>query len=247
MNNYLIEFRFFGKAKKEMKRLIYRVQNKFNLPKKRAVPHITLVGGLTTNNEKKLISDFKQICDNSTLTSFKIQGYGVFKDNRVVFVNIKSSEKLQTFRWELSKKLQPYCKLKFHDYKEKFEFHSTIAMNLDHNKFKQIKNYIESIKEPEFKHFMLRATLLKNGKILREYDFMQRRLLNRHEAKNKSVYKKTMALLKEFFVGDYSSNKNILGLQPNLESIKNPQKVNELKKEKSNSLKDKILEFFKLK
>lgn len=46
---------------------------------------------------------------------------------------------------------------------------------------------------------MVRATLLKNSIILREYDFLLRRPLVRRLAKDKRVYSQTLELLKEHF------------------------------------------------
>lgn len=217
MAQYLIEFRFFGKAKYEMKDLIYRVQRKFRLRTKRAIPHVTLVGGITTNNEHQLVYEFNKICNESPLMGMKIDGYEVFEENKVVFVNIEPSQELENFRWSLSKNLQPYCALQRQDYAKNFAFHATIAMKLDYYKFNQIKNYVNQIEEPKYKHFLLRATLLKNGKILVEYDFLQRRLLNRGEAKSGANYRKTMHLLQEFFAGRHNPDKNIKAIKENID------------------------------
>jgi hypothetical protein len=43
---------------------------------------------------------------------------------------------------------------------------------------------------------MVRATLIKGNKILYEYDFLLRKLLNRREAKSKAIYFKTINKLK---------------------------------------------------
>ena len=43
---------------------------------------------------------------------------------------------------------------------------------------------------------MFRITLLKNAKILCEYDFLQRRTLNRNQALNRETKKMTIMLLK---------------------------------------------------
>ena len=53
---------------------------------------------------------------------------------------------------------------------------------------------------------MARVTLLKGGKILREYDFIQRKMFNRKLSKNKRVYTRTINLLKKYFEGSYNPN-----------------------------------------
>jgi len=52
MVHYLIEFRFHGKAKYEIKKLVYEINRKFRLRTKRAIPHISLAGPFYTNDEK---------------------------------------------------------------------------------------------------------------------------------------------------------------------------------------------------
>ena len=61
MTHYLIEFRFQGKAKSRLKKLIWEVDKRCrigNAKKKRPIPHITLVAPFQTRNERKLINDF---------------------------------------------------------------------------------------------------------------------------------------------------------------------------------------------
>ncbi len=212
MNNYLIEIRFQGKTKGEIKRLIYQIDNKFSLgitQNKRPIPHITLCGSISTDNETKLINAFIRICSETPMPYFKIHGYGVFDSTNVVFIDVNPSDKLKDFRWKISKDLQPFCQLSPFDYKKPFNFHATLAMHLPDNAFARIKNYISQLEEPRFKHYVIRTTLLKNGKILCEYDFLLRKALNRHEALDKKIFGKTMNLLQKYFDGTYDPDKRI--------------------------------------
>ncbi|MBR9677090.1 2'-5' RNA ligase family protein [Candidatus Woesearchaeota archaeon] len=212
MVHYLIEFRFQGIAKKRIKSLIWDVDKKCrigNAKKKRPIPHITLVAPFTTKKESKLISDFNKLCTDYPLMKFTIKGFSTFENNRVVYLDIKPCKELNKFRWKLSKKLRSYCKLKPLDYKRKYYFHSTIAMKLEPKKFKQVKNYIKTKPKPDFKHVMVRATLLKGQYILREYDFLLRQSLTRKLAKSRNMNKKTTSLLTKYFEGKFNPNKNI--------------------------------------
>jgi 2'-5' RNA ligase len=212
MNNYLIEIRFQGKTKGEIKRLIYQIDNKFSLgitQNKRPIPHITLCGSISTDNEAKLIKDFIRICSETPMPYFQIIGYGVFDSPNVVFININPSDKLADFRWRISENLQPYCQLGPFDYGKQFNFHATLAMHLPDYKFVQIKNYIRNLEEPRFRHFVIRTTLLKNGKILCEYDFLLRKALNRYEALDKKIFGRTMDLLQKYFDGTHDPDKKI--------------------------------------
>lgn len=80
MAKYLIEFRFQGKAKRDMKQMIYEVDRRFRLHqvrRKRPVPHISLAGGFTTHEELRLVRDFKSLCEKTPFMNFWIAGWGV--------------------------------------------------------------------------------------------------------------------------------------------------------------------------
>lgn len=198
MIHYLIEFRFFGKAKYEIKQLIREVDQRFHLRRGHKVPHISLAGPFETGDERRLISDFKRLCSNQDIMHFEVDGFDTFEDNKVVFIYIKPDIKLDEFRWQLSKKLQIYCYLKPHDLERKFEYHATIAMKLSPDKFKAIKCFINSKPQPKFKHILARITLIKNSLILCEYDFLLKRLLTRREAKSGEVLTQTFRKLDEY-------------------------------------------------
>jgi len=201
MTHYLIEFRFFGKAKHEFKRLIWEIDRRFRLGharRHRPVPHITLVGPFYTRDEKRLISDFEELCAKQRIMTFKVKGFDKFDENRVVVYKIEPDKNLDEFRWELSKKLRNYCNLRPYDLERKFYFHSTIAMKLYPDKFEKIKDYISEKPEPEFTHCVVRVTLIKNSKILREYDFFLGKLLYRREAKSRAILSETWEKLEQY-------------------------------------------------
>lgn len=207
-SHYLIEYRFQGSSKYEIREMINHLQKKFHLPfSGKSVPHITLAGGLTTNDERRLIRDFVSVCSKTPLCKYTVDGFGYFaNETGVVYINIKPNENLKTFRWTLSQTIAPYCKLKEFDYNQDFKFHATLAMKLGDRDFSRLKKYIDSQPEPQYKHILLRVTILKNSKILCEYDFLQRRLLNRNEALSKSELTRTFHLLDGFHKGNYDPN-----------------------------------------
>jgi len=197
MIHYLIEFRFHGKAKFEIKKLIFEINNRFRLVHKREVPHITLAGPFYTNDERRLINDFNRLCFNSHLMSFKIDDFSTFKDKGVIFLDVKPGIELDEFRWTLSQELRSYCQLSQFDYERTFSFHTTIALKLPEYLFNAISDFIKTKPKLNFRHFMVRATLLKGGIILREYDFLLRKSLTRTLARDKAIYSQTINLLKE--------------------------------------------------
>jgi hypothetical protein len=171
------------------------------------------VGPFYTRDEKRLISDFEELCANQQIMTFKIKGFGTFDDTRVVFIGIRPDESLDEFRWELSKKLRDYCNLRPYDLKRKFNFHATIAMKLGLDKFDEIKKYIETKPEPESNYCVMRVTLLKGQKILCEHDFFLRKLLGRREAKSRRILFESYKRLEK-----YLENSNV--------EVKKPYKGN---------------------
>ncbi|MFH1053136.1 MAG: 2'-5' RNA ligase family protein [Candidatus Woesearchaeota archaeon] len=194
MSHYLVELRIFGKAKHEMKRLIWEVDRRFHLRRAkrfRSVPHVSLAGPFYTTQEKRLVNDFKKVCEKQEIMDYVINGFGTFEDSRVVYIDIRPDDAFDKFRWELSKKIRDYCSLRPYDLERKFHYHSTIAMKLRSSKFKQVKQYINKKPKLEYNHRVMRVTLIKNQRILYEYDFFLKRLLNRREAKSRALLEKT--------------------------------------------------------
>ena len=208
MTHYLIEFRFHGKAKYESRLLSSRIHSRFRIRTEQH-PHITLVGPFYTNDETRLIGDFNRLCSNSELMDFAIEDYGSFEETKVVFLEIKPSDKLDAFRWSLSQQLQSYCKLSNYDYNKEFNFHATIASHIPSHKFEDVKDYIRNQQKINFNHVIVRVTLLKGGHILREYDFFLRRPLVRSLALNHRVYAHTLNLLKAHFEDKFNPHEFI--------------------------------------
>lgn len=193
-SSYLIEIRMFGKAKYDIKELVLQTSRQFDIHVSRPIPHITLVGPFSTNNEGRLINDFGSMCcSNTGLISYIIHGIDVFTDTGVVYLDVHPSEELVIFRRNLRDRVRKYCNLSEFDFIEPFAFHSTIAKHLSQEKVKAITENIRH--DQRYSHRMLRATLLKNGKILVEYDFLLKRMLNRREALSQQVYENTMLVL----------------------------------------------------
>lgn len=189
VDSYLIEIRLLGKAKYETRELILKTCRDYHININRPVPHITLVGGFGTNDEARLIRDFELISRRYESIHYIIEGIDAFIDTGVVYLAVQPSSELTAYRRELRDKLRGYCSLCQFDYNDPFGFHSTIAMHLSRGKVIEIKNGISHDKQ--YNHRMLRATLLRNGKILAEYDFCLQRMLNRQKALSKQVLSET--------------------------------------------------------
>ena len=200
MPYYLIEFRFSGYVKKQLKELIQNISKTFHvrgLSKRRIVPHITLIGTLYTTDKKKLVKEVTDIVKKYDLIGFQLDGFGNFQ-RQVIHVNITPSEELLHLRNQLAERLAKFCKLDEHDFELEFKPHATLALKDITKKFDKIMEYLNSWKIPKITQHVLRVTILdRDSKIFYEYDLMQKKLLNRSEAKDKKIFKKTLEISKK--------------------------------------------------
>ena len=206
MTHYLIDIRLMGSVRHQIRTLSNQLQEKFNLGDKRVIPHITLAGPFSTRNEKKLIEDFTRVCSNQKkIPKYDVGGYGFFDDSKVVFVTITPDETLKQFRYQLSRAISPYCSLRNYDLDsaDEFRFHSTLAMKLHWLTFKRIKWYFREQEGVVYRHHPIRATLLRNSKILCEYDFIQGRMLSRAQALSKAIRMRDFDILKSWADGSW--------------------------------------------
>jgi 2'-5' RNA ligase len=206
MTHYLIDIRMMGSVKGQIRKLSNQLQEKFNLGDKRVIPHITLTGPFFTHNEKKLIEDFTRVCTHQKkIPKYEVGGFGFFDDTRVVFVTITPDETLKQFRYQLSQAISPYCSLRNYDLDsaDEFKFHATLAMKLDWLTFQRIKWYFRGQEGVIYRHHPIRATLLRNSKILCEYDFIQERMLSRAQALSKATRMRDFDILKSWADGSW--------------------------------------------
>jgi len=198
-SNYLIELRLSGKTKIYLKDLAHKIAKKCRVRgaiRKRVVPHVSLFGPFRTNQEKELINRFTKVCKDQDLINYRLNGFDHF-DDRVVHVHIDPSTELIQFRRELAKLLIPICTTKEYDHNNEFKFHATLAFKDISEKFDSIWKYLKDQETPIKEEFVLRVTLLKKGRILKEYDLMQKRMLNRNEALSRNVFSETIIQLKK--------------------------------------------------
>jgi calcineurin-like phosphoesterase family protein/2'-5' RNA ligase len=162
-----------------------------------SVPHITLVGPLYTNDERRLISEFEQVVRKYREVTYRLDGFENFPDSRAIFVDIKPSNGLKELRLELMRTLSPFCQLSEYDNEGDFHFHASIAIKLSPYKFSAIWEYLQKKQPIQKDQFLLRVTILdRNRRILREYDLIQGKMLSRFEALNRTILSKTIDMLR---------------------------------------------------
>ena len=196
MTHYLIEFRFSGYAKQSIKELKANITKNFGVTRKKIIPHISLAGPLYTRDEKRLVKEVVNVCKKYYLVKFKIDGFDNF-ENRVIYVKIKPSEELEALRLEIAERLYKFCDLKDHDLEPEFAFHATLVLKDIQRKFDRIWKYLQTWKIPEMNQYTLRVSIIKDSKILAEYDLILGKLLNRSESLDRDIRKKTMKKLEK--------------------------------------------------
>jgi 2'-5' RNA ligase len=199
MTRYMIDIRLMGSVKHQIRTLIDHLQEKFSIGNRLVTPHITLAGPFSTDHEKKLVGDFTRVCtDQVEIPKYELGGYGFFDGSRVIFVTITPDETLKRFRYQLSRAIAPYCSLQAYDLDDAdtFRFHATLAMKLDWLTFRRIRWYFRGQEDVVYRHHPIRATLLRNSKILCEYDFIQQRMLTRAQALSKATMKRDFEILR---------------------------------------------------
>lgn len=199
MSRYLIDIRLMGPVKQQVSDLSNRLKERFRLENYLVAPHITLAGPFSSDDEERLVADFARICSGiHGIPRYDVGGYGIFPDTRVVYVTITPDETLKQFRYALAQALAPYCSLRNYDHEsmEEFRFHATLAMKLDWLTFQRVKRFVEREENVVFRHHPIRATLLRNSRILCEYDFLQERMLTRAQALSKATKQRDLDILK---------------------------------------------------
>ena len=167
MTRYLIDIRLMGSVKQQIRILSDQLQEKFNPGTRLVVPHITLAGPFSTDDEKKLVEDFSRVCtEQKDVPKYEVGGYGFFDDTRVVFVTITPDENLKQFRYQLSRAIAPYCTLRDYDLDdaETFRFHATLAMKLDWLTYQRMKWYFRNQEPVVFRHHPIRQPCSRTGR-----------------------------------------------------------------------------------
>lgn len=198
-SKYLIEFRFSGYAKHTIKDLQSAISRNFPISsRRRYVPHITLVGPLYTRDAKRMIAEVQNVIKQQrTVPTFQIDGFGMF-EGRAIFVKITPSQELIQLRKEIIERLDGFCELGEYDHGT-YNPHATLLLNTDLQKgrqdhqFNKILKYLDSWKVPSMKQDVLRITILNSrGKIACEYDLILKKLLDRQDALDRDMRKKTL-------------------------------------------------------
>lgn len=170
---YFIEIRVVGRLKYDILNMMNVLTRRFHIDTSKIVPHIRLLGPFKTEDEERLIEDFEYVCSQIPLLKYKINDLEIFTSTGVLYLDVEENENIEIFRLALNDRLRDYCKLSHWDFSPNYRLHITLATDIESRIGESIITYMKWHKPFIYEHPMLRVTLLKEGKILCEYDFME--------------------------------------------------------------------------
>lgn len=188
MTQYVIAFPFRDEGLLKAKQLIYHLDAKFHLgffSENRPIPRVALTGLFTTDDEKKFVTAFVSLCARTPLCSFEINTFAVSEKGHAVCIRVDPGAELEAFRNNIIETVRSCGRLQEQEGEDPFLFHATIAENVSQKNYALIKKHAEEIKPLHFRHYVIRAAVLRDQKILCEYDFLTRSVLTQKEARDK--------------------------------------------------------------
>lgn len=191
---YLIEFRLCGKPRGEAKKLIYDLYKKFGVRenlRQRPVPHVTLYGPFQARSVRQIANIIKDAAQDFDAFRYTINKFDSFdkktgwfsKRKHVVYLKINARSDIKKFHSKLYQRLVEITDPKDPDIEKMnpFPFHVTLALKDIDEKFDDIWKYLSKT-NIRLRGEFCGVTLLRDGKIMCEYDLARHRLLDREQA-----------------------------------------------------------------
>jgi len=167
------------------------------------VNHMTLYGPSETKDLDKIARKVEEVAKDFELVKVKTDGFDYFNnsDKKWVFIRVKSNQKLENLRYKL---YQALCKLappQPWDKERSYKFHISIGKTSKGNTFNKLRHIVNQWSSPEIEQFLLRICIINGqGKIHKEYDLIQGRLLSRREALSRREKDVTLQGLRRLLV-----------------------------------------------
>lgn len=149
------------------------------------VPHMTLYGPSEAKDLGKIVRKVEEVAKEFELVKVKTFGFDYFDnpDKKWVVVRVKPNQKLESLRYKLYQALRKISPPQTWDEEPSYKFHVSIGKTARGNTFNKLRHMVNQWSAPEMEQFLLRICIINGrGKIHKEYDLIQRRLLSRREA-----------------------------------------------------------------
>ncbi|RNJ77356.1 MAG: 2'-5' RNA ligase family protein [Nitrosopumilus sp. D6] len=191
---YLVEFRLCGEPRRVARGLILEIYKRFRVTgnvKRRPVPHVTLYGPFQAGSARRVAESIREAARGFGPFGYGIDGFDSFdkktgwfsRKRNVVYLGISAGSDMKRFRSRLHGRLAGITRPKDPaiERKDPFPFHVTLAIRDIDEKFDEIWQYLMSA-DTSISGEFCGITLLRDGKILCEYDLESKRLLGRRQA-----------------------------------------------------------------
>ena len=114
-------------------------------------------------------------------------------DKKWVVIRIKPNQKLESLRYKLYQVLCKMASPQTWDQDPSYKFHISIGKTTKGNVYTKLRHRVNRWTCPEMEQFLLRISIINGeGKIFKEYDLIQGRLLTRQEALSRREKQKTL-------------------------------------------------------
>jgi 2'-5' RNA ligase len=196
MSSYLLEYRYSGYPRKYFRDLHFELRRNYAITHHsyKFIPHITIAGPIESDNELELIEVLEEIIFKKAQYFHKIGNlistgkyikFNTLRDGKVIAIEVKPSKPLLALKKNIESTLNSIQGVKCCTYQEEI-WHTTL-WHMKNNayandaKFQTVWSNLN--RNPRKMKFILdRITLIKNGKILREFDLVNLKTLNRLES-----------------------------------------------------------------
>jgi len=216
---YFIEIRTGGEVKQRLREIMYDVAEEFGVRgavDPRPVPHVTLFGPYDTDQGRTVKQRLIESFEDFDAVPYRIDGFDVFQDSKVVYFDVVPSEELRSLRRAISRELRPIC-YDYPDYDANYfhEFHITLAFKDVGGKLEEILEYARIQYDPQFDCYATRITSLRGRSMMWEYDLPRNKYLSSDEATTAHAWEQTEKALQQHI--DYDDHNDLVPSPSGLE------------------------------
>lgn len=201
VDSYLVEYRYSGYPRKYFLNRYFELQREYRIAHRNYhyVPHITVSGPITAKNERLLVNELKNIIfsyssefhePGNLVVTGKYIAFKTPRDGEVLAVEVLPPNALIRLKKDIDKKFSSLDGFSCQLYNDEI-WHTTIWFmknNYYHDKKKFDRVWSSMSANPQEMKFILdRLTLIKNGKILKEFDLVNNKILERIDSLNNDL------------------------------------------------------------
>jgi len=146
---------------------------------------MSLFGPSEAKDLNEIARKVEEVAKEFELVKVKTFGFDYFDnpDKKWVVIRVKPNQKLESLRYTLYQALCKTAPPQPWDSEPSYKFHVSIGKTANGNVFAKLRHIVNLWTAPEIEQFLLRIAIINGqGKIHKEYDLIQRRLLSRRDA-----------------------------------------------------------------